>query len=450
MSGSTKAGSICVVGTGYVGMACLIGLADLGHAVRGYDILTDRIEKLRAGFAPYREAGLEESLQRHLSTGAVSVFTGLAEAVADADFIVIAVGTPALEDGSLDLRALETSLAALSALELRRAPCIVIRSTVPPGTCDRLAERFCNLGPLLCAPEFLREGSAVFDFLHPDRIIVGAETPDAAVPYTKLFAALDCRVIVTTRCNAELIKCLSNAYLALKISFANEVANICGALGTEVDDVLHGIGADHRIGREFLRPGIGFGGPCFEKDVKGVVHFTRRTGVAQELFSATLRVNDRQPYRVLEMLDQRLGDVAGLEIGVWGLAFKAGTDDVRDSLAIRILSELSRRGATMRVYDPAVRLAELPPGATLVTSALAAAEADALLVLTEWPQFAAVDPRDVAARVRRGVVVGGRNILNASDYARAELDYQGVGRPPHTEVPVRAPAYAVESLAEAL
>jgi UDPglucose 6-dehydrogenase len=417
-----------VVGTGYVGMACLIGFAELGHHVRGYDIDPERVEKLRAGIAPYREAGLTESLQQHLATGRVNVFATLAESVAGVDFIVIAVGTPSLDDGSLDMRALDASLDALSALNLKQKPSVVIRSTVLPGTCDRFAARVRNIGPILCAPEFLREGSAVRDFLNPDRIIIGAETPQAADSYAALFAALDRPVLATTRCNAELIKCLSNAYLALKISFANEVANMCDALGTVVDDVLLGIGADHRIGREFLRPGIGFGGPCFEKDVKGVVNFTRRAGVGQQLFSATLRVNDRQPYRVIEMLAQRLGDLSGVSIGVWGLAFKAGTDDVRDSLAIRILGELSRRGATLRVYDPAVRLAELPPGATMAGSELVAAEADALLVLTEWPQFAAVDPRDVAARLRRRIVVDGRNILDGRAYAEAGLDYQGVGR----------------------
>jgi UDPglucose 6-dehydrogenase len=431
-------------------MACLIGFADLGHYVRGFDILPDRVERLRAGVAPYREAGLEESLRRHLSTGHVSVFGALAEALADAEFVVIAVGTPSQEDGSLDLRALDVALTALSAVDVPRAPSIVIRSTVPPGTCDRLAARFPNLGPVLCAPEFLREGSAVADFLNPDRIIIGAETPDLAGPYAELFAAIDRPVIVTTRCNAELIKSFSNAYLALKISFANEVANICDALGTEVDDVLLGIGADRRIGREFLRPGIGFGGPCFEKDVKGVVHFSRRTGVDQQLFSATLRVNDRQPYRVVKKLIERLGDLAGVEIGIWGLAFKAGTDDVRDSLAVRILHELSRCGAITRIYDPAVRLAELPPGATIVNSALAAAEADALLVLTEWPQFAAIDAREVAARLRRGVVVDGRNILNPRAYASASLEYRGVGRPLLEEIYAPDEAQRVAVLEEAL
>jgi UDPglucose 6-dehydrogenase len=424
-----KAGTICVVGTGYVGMACLIGFADLGHSVRGYDILSDRIERLRAGVTPYREAGLEDSLRRHLATGRVSVHRHLADAVAEAEFVVIAVGTPSQEDGSLDLRALDVALTALSALELHPKPSVVIRSTVPPGTCDRLAARYGNLGPVLCAPEFLREGSAVPDFLNPDRIIVGADAPEAALPYAALFAGIDRPVIVTKRCNAELIKSLSNAYLALKISFANEVANICEALGTEVDDVLLGIGADRRIGREFLRPGIGFGGPCFEKDVKAVVHYSRRAGADQELFSATLRVNDRQPYRVVEKLSKRLGDLAGVEIGIWGLAFKAGTDDVRDSLALRILRDLSRRGATTRIFDPAVQLAELPPGATMAGSALAAAEADALLVLTEWPHFAAIDPREVRLRLRRGVVIDGRNILDARDYADATLEYHGVGRP---------------------
>jgi UDPglucose 6-dehydrogenase len=439
-----QGGSICVVGTGYVGMACLIGFAHLGHTVKGYDIVPERIERLRAGVTPYREAGLEESLQQHLSTGGISVFTSLAEAVAEVDFVVIAVGTPSLEDGSLDLRALDASFLALSALDLRHKPSIVIRSTVPPGACDRLAQRHRGLGHILCAPEFLREGSAVSDFLNPDRIIVGAAAPDVARSYAELFASVDRPVIVTTRCNAELIKSLSNAYLALKVSFANEVANICDTLGTPVDDVLLGIGADTRIGREFLRPGIGFGGPCFEKDVKGIVHFARRSGVEQELFSATLRVNERQPYRVVEMLADQLGELRGLEIGVWGLAFKAGTDDVRDSLAIRILWELSRRGATMRVYDPAVRLAELPPGATIVSSALAAAEADALLVLTEWPQFAAIDPLEIRVRLRRGVVIDGRNILDSHAYVNTGIDYRGIGRPMLTG------AYAPEEQPEAV
>ncbi len=444
-----RSGSICIVGTGYVGMACLIGFADLGHTVTGYDILPDRVEKLRAGFTPYRETGLEESLRHHLATGRVSVFPSLAEAVEDADFIVIAVGTPSQDDGSLDLRALETALDALSALELPRRPSIVIRSTVPPGTSDRLAGRYRGLGEFLFAPEFLREGTAVPDFLNPDRIIVGAESADAAVPYARLFAALGRPVVITTRSNAELIKFFSNAYLALKISFANEVANVCDALGTGVDDVLRGIGADRRIGPEFLRPGIGFGGPCFEKDVKGIVHFTRRAGVRQELFSATLRVNGRQPYRVVEMLEQRLGDLAGVEIGVWGLAFKAGTDDVRDSLAVRVVNELSRRGASIRVYDPAVRLADLPTGATIVGSALAAADADALLVLTEWPQFAAVDPKDVGARLRLRLVIDGRNVLDQRAYASAGFDYQGVGRPLLAGTSA-TPAYETEALEEAL
>ncbi len=431
-------------------MACLIGFADLGHTVRGYDILPDRVEKLRAGIAPYKEAGLEASLRCHLASGLVSVFGNLAEAAADAEWIMVAVGTPSQDDGSLDLRHLDAALGALSAVELRQGARVVIRSTVPPGTCDRLAGRFHELGEFLYAPEFLREGTAVSDFLNPDRIIVGAEAPKAARAYADLFAALDRPVITTTRCNAELIKSLSNAYLALKISFANEVANICHSLGTHVDDVLLGIGADRRIGREFLRPGIGFGGPCFEKDVKGVVHFSRQAGAVQELFSATLRVNGRQPYRVVDMLEQRLGDLDGAVIGVWGLAFKAGTDDLRDSLAIRVVAELSRLGAKMRIYDPAVHVAELPAGGKIVGSALAAAEADALLVLTEWPQFAAIDAREIAARLRRRVVVDGRNILDPRGCAEAGLDYQGVGRPLRAGTYAAAEQCEEEELAEVI
>jgi len=225
-----------------------------------------------------------------------------------------------------------------------------------------------------------------------------------------------------------LIKCCSNAYLALKISFANEVANLCGAFGATSDDVLRGIGYDQRIGPHFLRPGIGFGGPCFEKDVKSIEFVSKHYGVGEGLFSATLRVNDSQPGRVIRILEEEIGSFAGLTIGVWGLAFKANTDDIRDSLALRIVDELGRRGAKMLVYDPAVHVAPLPVGSRLVTSALEAARADALLVLTEWPQFAQIDPLTYAGGISRRVVVDGRNVLDADRVVAAGLKYRGIGR----------------------
>jgi len=419
---------ICIVGTGYVGMACVIGLAELGYEVNGFDILPDRIERLKAGITPYREAGLEDLLRKHLAAGRVNFFDTLADAVRDSEITIIAVGTPSRDDGSADLSALDSVVGELSSLQFSKRPTIVVRSTVPPGTCDRLAQRIERFGDTLYAPEFLREGSAVADFLNPDRIVIGCANPMLAVAYARLFEALQKPVLFTTRTNAELIKCCSNAFLALKISFANEVANICDAVGATADDVLRGIGYDRRIGSEFLNPGIGFGGPCFEKDVKSMLHVAARLSTSSELFSATLRVNEYQPRRIVSLVEDEIGDLAGREIGVWGLAFKAGTDDLRDSLALKIIGELGLRGALVVAYDPAVRIAQLPDHCRMATSPLEAAKCDALLVLTEWQAFAQINPADYAPHVRLGVIIDGRNVLDAERVQGAGLRYRGVGR----------------------
>jgi UDPglucose 6-dehydrogenase len=419
---------ICIVGTGYVGMACMLGFADLGWQVHGYDIAPERIERLRRGVPPYREPQLTESLQRFIESRSLHFFDTLADAAEDCGIVVIAVGTPAREDGSADISAVRSAVEALSKVRFTSWPTIVIRSTVPPGTSDALAAFVKPWADLIYAPEFLREGSALNDFLNPDRIVVGCDTPAQGVSYVNLLQRLQKPVVFTSRCNAELIKSCSNAFLALKISFANEVANLCDAFGATADDVLRGVGYDHRIGPRFLEPGIGFGGPCFEKDVRSIEYISAQHGVESELLSATLRVNDSQPRRVVEQLKRALGSIANATIGVWGLAFKAGTDDIRDSLAVRIVEDLGRSGARLLVYDPAVRIAPLPAGSRLVTSALEAARADALLVLTEWPEFTRIDPLTYAAGLTRGIVVDGRNILDAERVAAAGLSYYGVGR----------------------
>jgi UDPglucose 6-dehydrogenase len=420
---------VCIIGTGYVGMACMIGLAELGWTVHGYDIATDRIERLRMGMPPYREHGLQESLKRHAGRGCMHFFDSLAEAVVDAAITIIAVGTPSYDDGSADLSALESVLAELSHVRFATWPTVVIRSTVPPGTCDRLAPLVEPWGELVYAPVFLREGSAVRDFLAPSRIVVGARKASITMPYLQLFEALQRPIVYTSLCNAELVKGCSNAFLAMKITYANEVANLCDALGTCCDDVLRGMGYDPRIGGDFLRPGIGFGGPCFEKDVKSIQHVAMQLATSRELFSATLRANERQPMRVIEMLEEEIGSIEGATIGVWGLAFKAGTDDVRTSLAIRIIEELAVRGAVTTAYDPAVHIAPLPAGCRLVRSAVEAADADALIVLTDWPEFAAIEPLTFAHMLRRRVVVDGCNVLDARSIAAAGLTYRGIGRP---------------------
>ncbi len=418
---------ICIVGTGYVGLATAIGLAELGATVTGFDILTDRIDRLQRGIAPYQEDGLQVALRNHLASGALAFYHSLHEAAHDADIIAVTVGTPALPDGSADLRGLQACIGEINALPTTRRRTIVIRSTVPAGTSDAIAAALGPDLPVLYVPEFLREGAALADFLHPDRIVVGAEIVADATPYTELLEGLGAPVIITSRCNAELIKGCSNAFLALKISFANQVANLCDGVGGDALDVLRGVGYDQRIGPRFLQPGIGFGGPCFEKDVKSLIHLAQQTGTGDELFRATMHVNERQPNRVIELLEENMGDLAGLTLGVWGLAFKAGTDDVRDSVAMVVVRRLAERGVRQRIYDPGVAVAPLPDNAALVTTAREAADADALLVLTEWPEFAAVNPSSVAARVRRKVVVDGRNILDPARWEAAGMHYRGIG-----------------------
>jgi UDPglucose 6-dehydrogenase len=424
---------VCVVGTGYVGMACCIGLSMLGHRVHGFDIMVDRIDRLRCGIAPYQESNIDTLLREQVAAGELSFSHSIYDAARDAEVVLVAVGTPARADGSADLSALHGAMKMLSSVDFIKRPTIVIRSTVPPGTSDELAESCEAWAEIAFAPEFLREGSAIVDFLDPDRIVVGAESDDAANRYAALFASLEKPVLRTTRSNAEMIKCWSNAFLALKISFVNEVANLCDAVGATADDVLHGMGYDRHIGKEFLMPGIGFGGTCFEKDVKSMQHTSELQGVDSQLFSATLRVNERQPMLIVEKLEASLGDLADVRIGVWGLTFKAGTSDTRDPLATLIVDELAARGATTVIYDPAIHVAPLPQRSHLVRSALEAAECDALVVLTDWPEFRTVEIAEVATRVRRRVVIDGRNMLDGARLADLGIHYRGVRRPMHAK-----------------
>ncbi|HLY03144.1 MAG TPA: UDP-glucose/GDP-mannose dehydrogenase family protein [Candidatus Cybelea sp.] len=419
---------ITILGTGFVGTANAVGFAELGFDVVGFDTDVRRIEQLNAGLPPYREAGLSELLERHLESGRLTFVNDLSLAVAHANFIIVAVGTPSRDDGSADLSALHIATDALSRTIERRSTIVVLRSTVPPGTSDRMAQRLPSGVELLYCPEFLREGSAVYDFLNPDRSIVGAESQGAATAYSALVEGLVAPVIVTSRSDAELIKGGANAFLALKISFANEIANICGRLNADSHEVLRGIGSDRRIGDAYLKPGIGFGGPCFEKDVLSLEHVARGSGSPSHLLQATLRVNAAQPRKIVDVLEEELGVLRDMQIGVWGLAFKAGTDDVRSSLALRVLEDLVERGATVIAYDPAIIRADLPHGTTLVGSAMEAARADALLVLTEWPEFCGIDPNDIARAVRRRIVVDGRNVLDGPALANCGIRYRGVGR----------------------
>jgi len=425
---NTKPTNIAIIGTGYVGMACAIGFAEFGHQIVGYDILIERVRQLQRGVTPYHEAGITESLTRHLRTGSVRFVEDIESAVHGAAFIVVAVGTPSHQDGSADLSGVYDVIGRLARLNLRGAT-VVLRSTVPPGTSEWAADALRNNADVVYAPEFLREGCAVPDFLNPDRVVVGAESRLVAERYGDLFAHLSRPILTMSLRNAELAKGMSNAFLAMKISFANQVANLCDELDADALDVLDAVGHDRRIGRMFLQPGIGFGGPCFEKDLKSLIHLSKNSNADYDLLHATLDVNDRQPRRVVDVLEQELNEsVSGVRIGVWGLTFKAGTDDVRDSLAIRVVEALAARGAEIVAFDPAFRDPAHRLPCTLAASALEAADADVLLVLTDWPQFRAIDPWAIAHRLRRRLIVDGRNVLDIDAVTAAGLLYRGIGR----------------------
>jgi UDPglucose 6-dehydrogenase len=420
---------VCIIGTGYVGMASAIGLAELGADIVGYDVMPERIAGLQRGVAPYREARIDDLLRKNINRGRMRFTSDHADAVRGAGLILISVGTPASDDGSADLRGLWQCVNDLAKSDLRACDAVVLRSTVPPGTSDEIAAVLGRHIPVIYAPEFLREGSAVADFLAPDRTVVGGDDLDAVVAYARLFEPLGAPVMLTSRRNAELIKAASNAFLAMKVTFANEIANLCDALGADADDVLRGVGYDRRIGSAFLMPGIGFGGPCFEKDLKSLRRIAERRNVRCELATATLAANDHQPKRIVDIVLEETGTLRGATIAVWGLAFKAGTDDVRDSLALRIVADLTKRGAMVRAFDPAVHAAALPDGASFAPSALAAAEgADAVLVLTEWPEFARIAPGEIAAALGDGIVIDGRNVLDAERISAAGVRYRGLGR----------------------
>jgi len=426
MSSNSK---VCIVGTGYVGMASAIGFATLGHQVLGYDINLERVRALQRGVTPYQEAGIDDALEPLLASGRIQFFEELKPAVEDADFIIVCVGTPSQADGSADLSYVESAVAAIMPLRKKHSV-LVMRSTVPAGTTEQLVAK--TSVEFVYAPEFLREGSAVPDFLNPDRIVVGAMSQERGLRYASLLASLDRPVLVTSYRDAELIKGFSNAFLALKISFANEVANMCDALDADAAAVLSGVGHDTRIGKKFLQPGIGYGGPCFDKDVKSLHHVAGELGVGRELLGATLRVNRSQPKRIVDLLEEEVGDLSGARIAVWGLAFKAGTDDVRDSLTTTIIEDIIARGGRPVAYDPAVRSISVE-NCELASSAVEAiSHADALLVLTEWPEFAEIAPWAIAGHLRNRIVIDGRNIFDPNSMASAGIRYRGVGRKPNT------------------
>ncbi len=453
---------VAVIGCGYVGLATSVVLADLGHTVKGVEIDQSRLDTLQRGESHIFEAYLPDLLSRGLESGRLAFTSDHNQACSMAQVIFLAVGTPTSDTWQIDLSQLEGAIDSVaSALNANgrdgneSSPLIIVKSTVPSGTMDYLKERLAaqvetqfRIGS---NPEFLREGQAIFDTLYPDRIVVGAEDDESFALFDELYRGLIVQdfddteprpsrpdgfpvpvpVVKTSPRSAEMIKYASNAFLATKISFINEIANLCEEVGADINDVANGIGLDTRIGPKFLQAGIGYGGSCFPKDTKALHHHAGSRGYTFTLLNAVIEVNRIQRYRFLAKVRRALNPLPGKKIAILGLAFKPGTDDIREAPALDLMSELKRDGAELRASDPqAIPSArEIFSGCEYFDDPLEALDgADAAIVVTEWPDYISLD-WDRAADLMNGTIIfDGRNCLDKTQVEKSGLRVIGVGR----------------------
>ena len=423
---------IAVVGTGYVGLTTGACLAHLGHTVVCADIDADKIAKLRDGIIPIVELGLAELVTEGMASGRLSFVVGSAEAAKNCDIAFLCVPTPQCEDGSADLSYVQRAAEEISAV-LSFEAIVVNKSTVPVGS-TKVVEKALKRPDVkvVSNPEFLREGSAVQDFLKPDRVVVGSDDQAAAMKVASLYDGLSTRVIITDPASAETIKYAANAFLATKLSFINAIAAICEGVGADINDVVVGIGSDKRIGENFLRPGPGWGGSCFPKDSRALIKIAEDADYSFDLLKGVITVNDQQLDRVADKIRLAAGgDLSGKIVAIWGLTFKAGTDDLRDSPAIAIIERLMKLGARVQAFDPTVNVVRTGIPNDLVIAASsdeATSRADVLAVLTEWDEFKWISPSTIAAEMTGKQVVDARNLLDRKDWERAGFTYQGIGR----------------------
>ncbi len=429
---------LCVIGTGYVGLVTGACFADMGSEVHCMDIDYQRIESLKNGVMPIYEPGLEQLVLQNVKSGRLSFTTDSAEALEGANFAFIAVGTPSGDEGEADLKYVRK--AAEDIADLVNHPIIVVnKSTVPVGTGDWVADiiRKRRAGkPLdfsvVSNPEFLREGSAINDFMAPDRVILGSLDHDAAVKVSNLYDSLRCPIMITDLRTAEMIKYASNAFLATRISFINEIATICEEVGADVKDVAQGMGMDKRIGRSFLDAGLGWGGSCFPKDVKALAHMAMIHGSNPQLLQAVMEINRNQRRRVLLRLRKELGRLDEKVIGILGISFKPNTDDIREAPAVELIHLLENEGAIIQAYDPQAmdNARSMLPRTKLVASPYEAAQsADALVLATEWNEFKQLDFERIALLMRGKVILDGRNIWDSDRLRAMGFTYFGIGRP---------------------
>jgi UDPglucose 6-dehydrogenase len=421
---------IGVIGTGYVGLVTAAGFAELGHEVFCVDIDAEKIERLRRGEVPIYEPGLKELLARNSTRTHFS--TSLADALAGARLLFVAVGTPPTYSGDADLSAVHAVVAAIPASDEHA---LVMKSTVPCGTGAALRRAFDEQGKgglsYVSCPEFLKEGSAVRDFLEPDRVVVGDVGDWAGDAVVELYAPLGAPLVRTDIASAEMVKLASNAFLATKISFINEIANVCEETGADVVEVARGMGLDERIGSKFLQAGIGFGGSCFPKDVDALKQLAGNSGYHFQLLTAVIEVNDLQKRRVIGKLHKHLGGLVGKRVALLGLAFKPETDDMREASSLVLSARLQADGATVVAYDPVAegQARGLVSGIEFADSALDAVRgADAVVLVTEWREFLELDWRQVAEAMGGELLIDGRNALDPERVRAAGLLYEGIGR----------------------
>ena len=426
---------VAVIGTGYVGLVTGVVLADLGNDVICVDNNPEKLEKLRAGIPTIYEPGLEEIMKRVISEGFLQISDSIADATRKSEIVFIAVGTPPDADGSPDLSAVRA--VAHSIAEAIDKPTVVVnKSTVPVGSGDMVEEiiRSHGVDPALfdvvSNPEFLREGSAISDTLRPDRIVIGSKRREAAVKLVELYAALERPMQITDLNSAELIKYASNTFLAMKISFINAISRICEECGADVGDVAKGVGADARIGPQFLNAGLGWGGSCFPKDVQGLLKTAEKYGYDFGLVKEVIDINDSQTPHFLARIEKRLDGLDGKTIGILGLAFKPNTDDIRDARSLLIIEHLLSKGASVKAYDPVAKdaVAKIFPNIEYSRTAYEVGEGvDALILITEWNEFRQLDLARLAASMKQPVLFDGRRVYSRANIERKGIEYFTIG-----------------------
>jgi UDPglucose 6-dehydrogenase len=420
--------TIGILGAGYVGLVTGACFAELGHGVVIRDVVPEKIEGLRAGRTPISEPGLDEAIARNRER---IYYTLEAGELSECDVLFVCVQTPPTYSGDADLSYVWTALDELPRVDRRQV--LVMKSTVPVGTGEKIRAALDSRGltdvGYVSNPEFLAEGTAIRDFMHPDRIVVGAFDEADSEVVEALHAGIDAPIVRTDVASAEMIKLAANAFLVTRISFINEIANVCEAVGADVVEVARGIGLDHRLGPHFLRAGLGFGGSCFPKDSLALKQLASNSGYHFQLLAAVIEVNELQKRRIIQKLQKHLGRLRGKKIALLGLAFKPGTGDMREAPSIVLASRLLAEGAEVRAWDPVARPGELLKGAVLCNSVLeAVTDAEAAVIVTEWEELRTLASAEVREAMARPLIIDGRNLLDPGETRRAGFAYEGIGR----------------------